>query len=411
MIPLYDDLALRTSDVLGDFADTFVLEHRYGDLRKSKMRMGKITDTLYFLADHPMLSVDSVQDSGQEIKEWRALTKTDKAGVTSTYVELAGEPSRLDAIMTAGGQGKLSSVTGKLIENPADIITDVVKLNGRALSFPLFREECARRGIKFAGSLDEIKNLRLYIKSILESVGALWVNNNVVLFPQDITYAKAINSYTEPTYKATSEERAGSVKVAYNYNEGSNKYGSFVVVKAVNSPYVKERVEYCKWLRDNTTAIELANRLAGFYAGEVVSVNCEIEGSAHSGDAVSLTGAFFSTPFLITEATPRPESTSIIGKLILSKWEKLVLVNYTAELPITQKEGIELEFEDGTLTITIYDTDNKPFVGAFVSLDKGSPKKTNSRGRVSFKTTAGGHVLDIAAPGFESISNLPITVQ
>lgn len=411
MIPLYENLALRSSEVLGDFAGIFPLEHRYGDLSKSKIRLGKISETVYFVADHPMASVDSVQESGQEVIAWRSFTKPDKAGITSTYVELAQAPAQVNSVITASCRGKLDARTGKLIENPADIIQDLVRINGRELSFPLFRGECERRGIKFAGSLDEVKSLRLFVKNIVDSIGALWVNDNVIFFPEEIAYAREIDSYTNPSYAAKSEERAGSVKVAYNFNEGSNTYSSYVVVKAVGSPYVNQKVVYCKWLRDNKTAFELANRLAGYYSGEFVTVQTEVGKAVHSGDAVSLVGAFFPGKILITSALPEEQSTKITGNLILSTWDKLQLDTYTAELAITQKEGIELEFVNGTLTVTIFDMDNKPFVGAFVSLDKGAPKKTSNKGRVSFKTTAGGHVLDIASPGFQPISNLPITVR
>jgi hypothetical protein len=411
MVPLYENINLRTSDVLGDFSDTFILEHRYGNLKKSKFRLGKISEVLYFVADHPMLSVDTVQQSGQEIKAWRWFTKADKSGITSTYVELAQPPERSDSIITASGQGKLSKKTGLLIENPAEIIEDVVSLNGKSLYFSLFREECERRGIKAAGSLDEIKSLRLYVKNIIESFGGLWVRDNIILYPNDIKYAKKVYSYSEPTFKAKTEDQAGSVKVAFNYNEGSGRYGSFVTFKAVNSAFQNQRVEYCKWLRDNRTAVDLAFRLTEYYAGEHVEVSCEIEGVHSSGEAISLSGAFFEENIFLTEASPKESFTAIKGDMILSKWPLVVLDNYTAELPITQNEGIELEFVNGTLTVTIFDTENKPFVGAFVSLDKGPPKKTNGKGKVQFKTQAGGHVLDIAAPGFDSISNLPITVQ
>lgn len=408
--PLYEDIRLRTSDVLGDFAEIFVLEHRYGDLSKTNFRLGKISDVIYFAADHPM-EILTVQESGQEVKAWRSFTKSDGAGITSTYVELGQPPAQVNSVVTASGRGKISLLTGDLIENPADIITDIVAINGRVLSFPLFREECQRLGIKFAGSLDEVKSLRLYVKNVIDSIGGLWVNNNVILYPQEITYAEKITSYTEPAYKGSTEQRAGSVRVAFNHNEGSNKYGAFVVVRAVGSPYENQRTEFCKWLRDNRTAIELATRLCKYYAGEHVEVTTEVAGIKHSGDAIYLDNAFFPQQFTITEATPRDSFTGVKGDLLVSEWETVILDNYTAEIPITQQEGIELEFNDGTLTVTIYDNENKPFVGAFVSLDKGSPKKTNNRGRVQFKTTAGGHVLDIAAPGFDSISNLPINVQ
>lgn len=411
MVPLYEDVKLRTSDVLGDFADTFVLEHRYGDLSKTKIRLGKLSDTLYFVADHPMASVDSVQEAGQEIKAWRWFTKADKAGVTSTYVELAQPVSRVDGIVTASGRGKLNTVTGALIENPADIITDIAAINGREVLMPYFREECERRGLKFAGSLDEVKSLRLYLMNVIDSIGGLLIRDDAIIYPTSIGYAKRITSFTPPSFRATTEQRAGSVKVAYNYNEGSGKYGSFVVVGAINSPYDNQRVEYCKWLRSNTAAIELATRLCKYYAGEHVEVTTEVAGIHHTGDPIWLEGAFFETPFLVTESQPQEASTRVKGDLIVNSWDAVEVTNYSAELPITQQEGIELEFDNGLLTITIYDTENKPFVGAFVSLDKGTPKKTNSRGRVQFRTTPGGHVLDIAAPGFDSINNLPINVQ
>jgi hypothetical protein len=411
MTPLYAPLAMRTSDVLGDFTESFFLKHRYGDLTKSPFRLNKTADREYFVADHPMTLLNSVQISGQSTDAWEYFTRTDPTGVTNSYIRLGSDPDRIDSIVTATGLGKASRKTGNLIENPADIVQDIARINGKELDFPLFREQCNGRNIRFAGSLEDNKSLILYIKSLLESTGALWVYNNVVFFPDVLPYGKVLNSYTSPSYKLELEQRAGSIKLAFNYNDGSQRYGSFVVVRAVGSLYTNQREVFCKWLRGNKAAIELANRLAGYYAGEWATVSSEVEGLRHSGEVVSLSSPLFTGEVLITESTPGDASSKITGRQILSTWPKLSLDSYTAELPITQTQAIELDFTNGVLTITIYDTDNKPFVGATVALDDGTPKKTNNKGRVQFKTVAGGHALDISAPGFQSITNLPITVK
>jgi hypothetical protein len=411
MTPLYANLALRTSDVLGDFTESFYLKHRYGDLTKSPFRLDKTADREYFIADHPMQLINGVQVSGQSTDAWEYFTRTDPTGITNSYIKLGSDPERIDSIVTATGIGKVNKLTGNLIDNPADIIRDIAAINKKELDFPLFREQCNRRGIKLAGTVSEAKSLILHIKNILESVGALWVHNNVIFFPDTLNYGTVLNSYTNPVYKFELEQRAGSIKLAFNFNDGSNRYGSFVVVRALNSPYQNQREVFCKWLRSNKDAIELATRLTTYYSGEFATVSSEVEGLRHSGDVLVLSSPLFTGSILVTESTPGEASSKIVGKQVISAWPKVTLDSYTAELPITQSEAIELDFTNGILTVTIYDTDNKPFVGAFVSLDDGPAKKTNSKGRVQFKTTAGGHALDISAPGFQAITNLPITVK
>lgn len=411
MTPLYADLALRTSDVLGDFAENFILPHRYGNLTETAFVLGKLTDTLYVVADHPMQDITAVYETGQKLTAWKWYNGADKTGKTICFVELGQPANATNAIISASGRGKMSSVTGQLIENPADIITDIVGLNGRLLEFPLFKQACARKGLKFAGSLTEIKGLRLYVKQILGSFGALWVADNIIFQNDPSVYTTRVYNYSLPTYVAKLEDRSGNVKVAYRHNEVTNKYGAFLSVGALNSPYKAEKIYYCKWLRDARLALEYATELAKVNAGIFYEVSCTVGAQVHSGQWISLANSFIEGDILITEARLEAAGTSIRGLLVKSRWTNTVLLSYSSEIPERQKEGIELDFANGILTITIYEEDNKPLVGAFVSLDKGTPRKTDTDGKVKFTTTAGGHVLDIAAIGFTSIDNLPIEVQ
>ena len=146
MTPLYADLALRTSDALGvSFAESFVIPHRYGDLTRSQFRLGKLTDTLYIAADHPMESITEVFELGQKLTAWTWYNKADSTGRMVCFVELSQPASAINSLISASGRGKLSPRTGALMENPAEIIQDLIGINERNLEFPLFFQECARR--------------------------------------------------------------------------------------------------------------------------------------------------------------------------------------------------------------------------------------------------------------------------
>lgn len=413
MTALYDKLRLRTSDVLGDFSEVFSLPHCYGDLRKSKIRLGKLSETLYFVADHPMLDITAVDISGTSTKDWRWFTKADKDNVTSTFVELGSPADRIGAIVTASGIGKANPRTGSVMDNPADIIADIATINGKTLDFPLFRESCNKLGVKVANVVDDAdKSLRGHVLTLLDSVGALWVYNNAVFYPSaDIGYVKTVANHSPVTYTASLQKRFKRVRIAFNYNHGNDKYSSFLTVEASGSPYLETKTVYCSWLRDSSLALKLGEQLCSYYSGEFASVTTSLPGSVHSGESVALVKAFFSSPVFIKEASHSGASTAIIGETILSSWPITRLYNYTSELVLTNKDSIEVEFQNGVLTITVYDTESKPFLGAFVSLDKGPARKTNSRGRVSFSTVAGAHILDISAPGFVPITDLPIQVS
>ena len=411
MLPLYENLKLRTSEELGDFTDVFVLPHRYGDLRQSAVKLQKISNTQYFYADHVTGGVTSVSVSGKKITAWEANILTDTNGVNYTVVNLATVTDRDNAVVTAAGFGKLHPTTGNLLDNPADIIEDLGKINGRIVQYPVFKDSCSLKGIFFAGSAAEVKSLRLYTKEIALSAGAVVVDNDIRFFLEPLSYYEELFDYYNPSFTVSSENQFGKVKLGYNYNEGSSKYDSFIIIKALNSPYTAEQEIYSRWIRSNSFASKLASDYCKRASGIQAEVTSTVAGDISVGSGVILQNSLFPQPFLVTESQKFPTESQIKGNISVNLWESIELVSLTVNVAITSTDSIELSFDRGTLTITIFDTDNKPFVGAFVSLDNSSEKKTNSKGKVQFKTKAGAHVLSISAPGYDSINNLPIQVQ
>ena len=116
---LSEDLPLRMSRVLGDFAENKPLPHRYGDLSEARFPLIKMTASKWFAADHPM-TITQVFVDAEETAGWNFETESDGSGQSWTVVNLAA-PAPADAEVSACGTGKRHPDSGALIDNPADI--------------------------------------------------------------------------------------------------------------------------------------------------------------------------------------------------------------------------------------------------------------------------------------------------
>ena len=174
-LPLSANLPLRTSAVWGVFGEVETIPHRYGRNRGRAIRYDN-SGRRYVWADHASELVTGVRVDGQVTRAWVWRNTQDVTGHPVTMIELS-QPTTGE--ITAEGFGKINASTGARIDNPADIITDILTqiADRDAPNTAWLGYEAAKLGITCAGTLDDADaSIQSAVTAICESIGALWAS-------------------------------------------------------------------------------------------------------------------------------------------------------------------------------------------------------------------------------------------
>jgi hypothetical protein len=415
---LWEPLPLRTSAMLGNFAESFVLAHRFGDLTSGRFKLRRLDDTTYFVADHPM-PVTQVFIDLQESKGWERRLQSDGDGHTWTVIKFAA-PIPIEADVSACGTGKSNPRTGALLENPAEIAEDILRLAGRSDPWwDQLRAESAAAGLRLAGSIDSVLSIRAWLDAVLGSAGAIWCPGMARLYPvSEVSgYVAKLDKHkiSNLTVSANLDNTADIFRLSYDPDAASATSQHYVEMTANPALYggvVRE--ETLPYLRTPGNAESVTRRLLQWLAGERYDITFDCgDLSVRAGQWVQLIAhplwkaAMKRTPFadvdpyvMVLGADPTPGSRTVHceGKALVS----VPLVTVTAHsvaLPTTRDAGVEVAVKNGVATLTVSDENDKPVFNARVSLDGGPAKKTDEQGLVSFVVKSGQHQLAIQAPG------------
>lgn len=415
---LYESLPLRTSRMLGDFADDFALPHRLGDLRSSRFLLKKLSDTEWFVADHAM-QVTAVQIDDETISGWEQQTRTDVDGNTWTVVVLAA-PAPPNASVTASGIGRLDDRTGRLIDNPADIMEYMLRLSGRSEIFPQLRAETAAEGITHGGSIDVFKSIRSWLDNVAYSYGGVWTPELARLYPTPVVRGAVtdLDRFNAANMQVTTdiEDTCDILRVSYNVDESNGRALSYVELSARPYSYggvAKEVV--LAWVRTASNAESIGRRMLQRMAGRTYTIALTGTGDVgsgvrpchwvrlndHPGWPIDNTSPVAMA--LATSITPDQRSSEISLEYTAS-YPAIVVSAHSIAVPFGVGAAVDVAISNGVATFTILNESSRPILDALVSLDGGTPKKTDGQGRVSFSITPATpprrHELAVEAPGF-----------
>jgi len=407
---LYENLPLRTSRMLGDFAQDFVLPHRYGDLTTARFDLGKLTASKWFVADHPM-EVSAVFVDGQETDGWQRSIEWDGEGNSWTVVYLAA-PADHDATVSACGTGKRSPTTGAVIENPAEVMADLCAFAGRSDTFPALRAECAVAGLRVAGSIDAEGSIRKHLDAICGSIGAIWTPAMARLYPIDSPSGPVATLTKQDAgnlgVSAVLEDTADKIRLAYDVATATDRPQHHLELSAAPARFggVVQNLTM-DWLRTPANAEAVGRRLMHRLAGERYAVTFDTSAvSTRPGDWVLLEDNPewpFDGPdpvcmVLSVEVQPNAAAVRVTAETVMAS-PTVTVTAHTVAIPDTFEGALEVATRNGIATFTIYDEMNAPLPGARVSFDGGVPKTTNAQGQVAFPYTPGSHEIAIEAPG------------
>lgn len=407
---LFEDVPLVTTDKLGAFFDSRPIPHHYGDLTRTRVRCAKVEPGLYLVAAHPCQTIEKCFIDNADTDGFEALVRPDVDGVARQYVRIL--PSASDSpIVEVCLKGKMNSITGRLIENPDEIIEDIAKLCERVIRFPLFREQCNLRGLRIAGSVYEARSLRSYINEIIQSCGAEWLGDNAVFYPPVEGYARPI-VVSSVTCHVAMTDVAGILSVFYGWNHSQERHGSFIELVAQGCQYTNKGVFYARWLRQTRDAEELGRRILAKRAGEFVKVTATAEGRVRAGEVVQIEDRNFSGKLLVLAATPTDVNTQIEGEIVISEYPKLIVTQFSSENLAVRSERIDvlLNLQKMEATVTIFDQQNRPMEGILVTYDGAVTKQTNRVGTVVFAVSSGTHTLLLEGEKISSSEPFPLII-
>lgn len=412
-------LPLRSSAVLGTFDKNETLQLIYGDLTASATKLVKLTDKRYLFSDGAA-EVTSVLIDRQATDAYEYTVETFD-GKPATIIELGADPPE-GATVYAMGYGRLSAKTGQLIESPADILEDLLKVANYEFTPGLDDLRVQAGDLKLGRVVNGGKTLRYWLDNLMQSIGGYWTPRITGLYPPPVwdgalNVSPTLNPQVIELQEAVidSADYRSSLLIGFAYSSALERFDQSITLKAKISPFdvepeVNNEPYDCGWLRLPKDALSVGSRLLARYATDRVRVRFTTNhADIYSGALVYP----FSHPRVPTVGE-RPvfilNATYNLMSGLREVEAEVLLQDPVVDVELTSRSigfvkasaaAIEVVYKNGVATFTIVEDNNAPVVDAFVSLSGSVAKKTDFAGKVSFEAAPGLHVVAVEKLDFE----------
>jgi hypothetical protein len=404
-------LPLRKTTVWGAFAEAAFIPHRYG-VATGELVQYDDTRTVYCFADHACFSVDEVTVEGVAISDWQFANDIDPSGHPVALVRF-GQPQDPSTSILATGRCKMHPVTGQVMENPADIMWDLLaNIAGLPVSeakLSEFRTDCDRLGLICGGSITDDAKALVRAREICASVGGLfcgegrqiarvWPEGAAVVPSATIDYridmkpqsdiSGIVNDLTLEFDFAGSEARQS---IRYESPDSIATYGRMAA--SISAP----------WVGEARVAASVAARLLRRSArSQWVCTANGLRGRLGVGQAVTLNHPRLAITgdFLIQSAQNDFDTglAQVVLKVPAGDPPGIVLTQQSLAFVPPSGQVVRVETIGSVRRLTIVDENGAPRASASVSLDGSAPRLTDSAGVVTFPVAmvpAGQHRIDI----------------
>jgi hypothetical protein len=410
---LTEDLPLRTTRAIGDFAEDAAQPIRFGDLTGRRFRLLRLSATEYLAAAHPM-EIARVFVDAEQTDAWEAALGSDDDGHVWQLVRFAASVGETQEV-SATGRGLRDADTGELVDNPADLIEYVLSLAGIEALLPELRAQCAQEGIRLAGSITQARSVLDVVDEIAYSAGAIWTTEAARLYPAPLGVvgpvheldAQAAGGIEDPYMDL--DDTADVLRVGYDYSEAAQRAQHHIELAAAPALYGGAAAEIeLTWVYLPANAETIGTRLLRRMAARRYRVECDVDRhDLRPTDQVRLTdnpgwlvpGGDPTVMVLEVDVEADAGATRIAGEALMST-PTVAVVAHSVALPDTSEGGLDVAFRNGIATFTVRDDDGRPLAGARVTLDGSAPRTTDDRGQVSFTATQGPHELLVEVPGY-----------
>ena len=392
---LSEDVPLRTTQDLGDFAEKTPLPQRFGDLTDTPFKLIRLTDVKFVASDHLMEITGAFTNKAPTL-DYQSYTESDDKGHTWQVVEF-GTPVPEGDEASAVGRGRRNPKTGALIENPADIMEFMLRLCGRTETFSRLKAEASVAGVVLAGSVTEIKSIRATLDDIAYSAGAIWTPQDARLYPvveavPPLTVLTKMNAQ-DITAEIDVLDTADILHLSYAFSDSLGKPLKFIELTASPQLYggvVQEIV--LSWIGSSRVAESVGRRWLHRSAGDRRSVSLSsgetalrpgswTELKAHPEGGIP--GADPKIMVLAVDVNADSSSVQITGEAVLST-PLIKLTAHSVALPPVLGSGVNVVLSGGFAIFTIEDDKGNPIKDAKATLDGGTVQRSNASGQVSF---------------------------
>lgn len=412
-----DPLPLRTTVAWGAFADVRVIPQRYGDTA-GELIPYDAGRRVFVWADHASALVRAVTVDGQPVLGWQWRNGQDSTGRGVTFVDFT-QAVDAGARPVAAGIGKLSSVRGTPLENPADVVLDV--LAGIA-GLPVtdgdladFRAACDAQGLRVGGSIEDAGTAQAIVAQLCASVGAVFSPDAAGLchlWPQPFGAAgvtvAAVDGRTTVTSTALLDDLATVLVLNFDALAGELRQSVEVAAPdAVADFGRRERVVEAPWITDPRVALAVAERLLRGAARRTWSVTAAaVPGRIRCGQWVEVQHplAPASGPALVLAAAHdlNTRRTRLTVRMPADPVPRVQLVRQSAQTPADTYAAATVDTQGDQRVLTLTDATGKPLANARAVLDGQWARFSDAAGRVTFPASImprGSHTIEVEANG------------
>lgn len=409
-------LPLRTTRMLGDYAEDVPLQHILGDWTKTQFPLIRLSDKRFFAADHPM-EITKAFTAKQRAFGWERRLESDDAGNTWTIVEFAA-PVPPGTEVSANGEGKLDDATGVLIENPADLMRYKARLAGRTDDFPGLRAECSALDLRGKERIFERVSYKASLDATAQSFGIITWHGGARLYPTtaDPLVILDLDKSEVDNLKATASlsDTADKLRLAFDHSDASSRDLQYVELSASPRRYggLAKEVSY-PHLSSGANAETIGRPVLQRLAGKKYDVTFDSDNRslrpgmwvrpvAHPEWMVSDVDPVIM--ILVAQIDEDTRLISVKGETIVDR-SRVTVTAHSIALPDEVAASVDISVRDGIATLTFNDTDGRPIAGAHVSMDGGQAQTTDAQGKVRFPVNVAtgkpvDHEFAFEAPGF-----------
>jgi hypothetical protein len=401
MKSISDRIPLRDSTAWAAYRKAEWIPHRYGVCGGALLQYDG-TRTRFVWADHPTLAVDTVLADGVVTTGWTARNDVDSTGRAVTFVEFAS-PVDEGVELIARGRGKRNAVSGVLLENPADVLYDIL-VNVAGLPYPAARFDEFRAetiDLVVGGSIEDDAPAFTVARSLCESIGAICapdMRGFARLYPGAAAPATtAVDYRASATATCSRAAIVNDLTIRYAIEAGTPRGAvQYEAPTSIARFGRRERVVDAPWLTSPRAAATVAARQIELLARRRWAIPASnIQDTIRVGQTVDVdhpvVQAVGAAVALSREFDPATETSAIALELPIGAVPALRLIRNSTASSALEPSQSSAQIVNGQVEIVIADTDGTPLSGADCTLDPDGnniTRRSDAAGRVVFPAWA-----------------------
>jgi hypothetical protein len=425
-VALSDPLPLRKTTLWPAFAAPETLPVVYGRCTVGAVQFDA-TRKFWLVADHAIAGVEAVYRDGRPELTYAWRNAVDPTDHPAAVIELS-EPLAVGASLTATLRGKIHPDTGALLENPADVLQDVLRLMGRevaAAELADFRAACLDRPV--AGVLNGGLTGRAQLAELADSVGFLWgfaMPGVATRWPLDarpatqpLHAAFAADAILEPAAECRQDGLYTELRVEYDWDWVANRARKSVLLRADTAAIYGVRTAElrAKWLTGAAAATARGTEWLQAHARPrwAVRFAAALDDLVPPGGWFALADPWLPGPLngeflaLDSEWDWAEQRQTLRAEVAAGPLPSVAVIGFGG-LFVDLPSALRVTYASGIATLTVTDPNGAPIRNAEVKFG-AQTALTDAAGRARFETPRGVFPVEVTAPGFQTIA-MEITI-